>query len=192
MSSDVKRALAVTAVAFLLAPSLFALMQQADEFPLPAGKGRDTVVSACSTCHALSKVTDRRQSRSEWESTVNTMMERGARLGAEEAKAVVDYLAEHLAPLPEGQGSVSAHAAAAENEPARGGGLPEGPGRDMVAAKCSQCHGEGMWRDLRQAPTKWEGTVYRMVGKGALWTQDEIDTMTRYLGTAFGPQGSSK
>ena len=68
--------------------------------------------------------------------------------------------------------------------------FPDGPGKDLLMSKCFQCHGEGMWKDLRQDRIKWEGVLYRMVGRGALWTQDEINTMATYLGTAFGPQNA--
>jgi hypothetical protein len=45
-----------------------------------------------------------------------------------------------------------------------------------------------MWKDLKQDQRKWQGVLYRMVGRGALWTEDEINTMAVYLATGFGPQ----
>ncbi len=44
-----------------------------------------------------------------------------------------------------------------------------------------------MWRDQRQDARAWEANLYRMVGRGALWTTDEIKQMADYLGTDFGP-----
>src|SRR5712692_6901563 len=67
-------------------------------------------------------------------------------------------------------------------------GLPDGPGRDLLMSKCFQCHGEGMWKDQRLERRGWEATLYRMVGRGALWTKDEINAMALYLGTALRPQ----
>jgi mono/diheme cytochrome c family protein len=61
------------------------------------------------------------------------------------------------------------------------------PGKDMVASKCFQCHTDAMFRDGRQDRRGWEATIYRMVGRGGLWTQDEIKLMADYLGEAFGP-----
>ena len=69
-------------------------------------------------------------------------------------------------------------------------GFPDAPGKDLLMSKCFQCHSEGMWKDLRQDRRKWEGVLYRMVGRGALWTEDEINTMATYLSTAFGPQNA--
>lgn len=69
-----------------------------------------------------------------------------------------------------------------------GPGFPDAPGRDVFLGKCFQCHADGMWRDHRQDRRGWEATLYRMVGRGALWTDDEIKSMADYLGVAFGPQ----
>ena len=65
-------------------------------------------------------------------------------------------------------------------------GFPDGPGRDMLLGRCFQCHSDAMWRDHRQDRRGWEGALYRMVGRGALWTEDEINTMAGYLSTAYG------
>ena len=64
--------------------------------------------------------------------------------------------------------------------------FPEGPGRDVLTSKCFQCHGPNMWTTQRQDRRAWEATLYRMVGRGALWTEDDIKTMADYLGAAYG------
>jgi hypothetical protein len=70
------------------------------------------------------------------------------------------------------------------------------PGRDLVASKCFQCHTDAMFRDGRQDRRAWEATIYRMVGRGGLWTAEEIKLMADYLGEALGPDakpaGSAK
>jgi len=45
-----------------------------------------------------------------------------------------------------------------------------------------------MWQDHRQDRRGWESVLYRMVGRGALWTEDEIKTMAGYLASAYGRQ----
>ncbi len=45
-----------------------------------------------------------------------------------------------------------------------------------------------MWADLRHDRRGWEGVLYRMIGRGALWTEDEIRGMAEYLATASGPE----
>jgi hypothetical protein len=67
-------------------------------------------------------------------------------------------------------------------------GLPNLPGRDVLMGRCLQCHGTGMWKDHRQDRKGWESVLYRMVGRGALWTQEEINIMAGYLTAAYGPQ----
>jgi mono/diheme cytochrome c family protein len=66
-------------------------------------------------------------------------------------------------------------------------GASQHPGHAMVLSKCFQCHTDAMFRDQRQDHRSWEATVYRMVGRGALWTPEEIKLMADYLGTELGP-----
>jgi mono/diheme cytochrome c family protein len=61
---------------------------------------------------------------------------------------------------------------------------------DLLATKCFQCHGQAMWQDQRQDTKAWEANLYRMVGRGALWTTEEIKLMAEYLGANFGPAGT--
>jgi cytochrome c5 len=64
---------------------------------------------------------------------------------------------------------------------------PDGPGREIVQRKCAQCHAATMWTALRQDRRAWESTLYRMVGRGALWTPEEINAMADYLAQIRGP-----
>ena len=64
--------------------------------------------------------------------------------------------------------------------------FPDAPGKDVLLAKCFQCHGPGMWSAQRQDRRAWESTLYRMVGRGALWSEDEIRAMAEYLAGAYG------
>jgi mono/diheme cytochrome c family protein len=60
------------------------------------------------------------------------------------------------------------------------------PGRIIVLSKCFQCHTDAMFRDQRQDRRAWEATIYRMIGRGALWTPEEIKLMADYLGAEYG------
>lgn len=60
-------------------------------------------------------------------------------------------------------------------------------GLEIIKAKCFQCHTDAMFRDHRQERRGWEATIYRMIGRGGLWTPDEVKLMADYLGTDFGP-----
>lgn len=62
------------------------------------------------------------------------------------------------------------------------------PARELLTGKCLQCHTDAMWRDQRQDARAWEATLYRMLGRGALWSGEDIKTMASYLASDFGPQ----
>jgi cytochrome c5 len=76
--------------------------------------------------------------------------------------------------------------AAAQRKPAAAVGFPDAPGKEVLVAKCFQCHSPGMFMDQRQDRRAWESTLYRMVGRGALWSEDEIRQMADYLGNVYG------
>jgi mono/diheme cytochrome c family protein len=66
------------------------------------------------------------------------------------------------------------------------------PGRSVVMSKCFQCHTDAMFRDQRQDHRGWEAAIYRMIGRGGLWTADEIKLMADYLGSEFAPKSSTQ
>ncbi len=67
-------------------------------------------------------------------------------------------------------------------------GFPDAPGKEVLLKLCFQCHNNAMWQDHRQDRRGWEGVLYRMVGKGALWREDEISSMADYLGAVYSAQ----
>ena len=150
-------------------------LQRVDPAPLPDGQGKALVTTRCVGCHDLGLAVSKRGTAAQWRDTVAQMVERGAQIPAGEAAIIATYLAEHY-------GATSA--AAGQTATA----LPEGPGRDLLMSKCFQCHNQTMWNDLRQDRRAWEGVLYRMVGRRALWTADEIAQMADYLARARGPR----
>ena len=91
-----------------------------------------------------------------------------------------------LRPILPGLAGGLLFAAAATAQPA------PNPGRDAVMSKCFQCHTDAMFRDHRQDRRGWEATIYRMIGRGGLYTPDEIKLMADYLGSEFGPKPQAK
>ncbi len=65
------------------------------------------------------------------------------------------------------------------------------PGRSVVMSKCFQCHTDAMFRDHRADQRGWEAAIHRMIGRGGLWTQEEIKLMVDYLVAEFGPSAAS-
>ena len=81
---------------------------------------------------------------------------------------------------------VTTGAAAQTQTPTPAAGA-ETPGREILQRKCAQCHAATMWTALKQDRRAWESTLYRMVGRGALWTPEEIGAMADYLAQIRGP-----
>jgi cytochrome c5 len=146
--------------------------------PLPDGPGRAQVTMQCANCHALDVALSKRGTADEWSAIVKTMVERGAVITNADAATIAAYLGQHFGP----------NAAAPAARPAQVAGLPDLPGRDVLTRRCMQCHQMSMWTALRQDRKAWESTVYRMVGRGALWTEDDIRAMADYLARIRGPQ----
>lgn len=66
---------------------------------MPAGAGKAIVQEKCVMCHALSVVTSKHSSHSEWDQVVNQMVSRGADLSDEEIDTVIEYLSKNYGPL---------------------------------------------------------------------------------------------
>ena len=65
--------------------------------------------------------------------------------------------------------------------------LPAGPGKDLVAVACTQCHGLKLIVALRDGPVGWRHFVDEMILRGAQLNPQEADTVTQYLSKSFGP-----
>jgi len=87
------------AVAPSPAPPVEATPSTANTGGMPDGQGRAIVQKQCSVCHAVTVVTSKHASHSEWDQVVNQMVSRGADLTDEEIETVVDYLSKNYGPL---------------------------------------------------------------------------------------------
>ena len=65
--------------------------------------------------------------------------------------------------------------------------FPEGPGREIVAVACTQCHAPQPFTQLRMGENGWRKQVENMVLRGAMVGPNELDVVTKYLTTAYGP-----
>jgi glucose dehydrogenase len=63
---------------------------------LPEGPGREDLVNACGSCHALSAVTVRPRSSEEWAALIGEMRGRGAKADDAAAVRIRDYLSAHF------------------------------------------------------------------------------------------------
>jgi len=141
--------------------------------PLPAGDGHDLVAVACSQCHALGTIAKIRDGAVGWRHYVQNMVLRGAQLTKPEIDTVVSYLSLHLGPgmnLP----------------PSKPVALPDGPGKDLVAARCAQCHDLERVVAVKRGKQAWPAIIANMVERGAPATAEDAKTISDYLAANFG------
>ena len=150
--------------------------------PMPEGPGRSLVSTQCVGCHALDVAVSKRGDVAEWSGIVKTMIERGAPITDADAAIIAAYLGQNYGP------GAPASARASAGQAGQASALPDFPGRDVLTKKCTQCHQMSMWTALRQDRKAWDSVMYRMVGRGALWTEDDISAMAGYLARVRGPQ----
>jgi virginiamycin B lyase len=70
--------------------------------------------------------------------------------------------------------------------------LPDGPGKAEVEANCSTCHNLNRVVNRTDSPEGWLDMVHRMVGYGAVFTNEDIQLMATYLGGAFPDRGPAQ
>ena len=90
--------IAVALVAGCTAGAVAAVVVPAFAQGLPNGDGRDLVRAVCTSCHDLSPITGTGMSRRDWETVVQSMIDMGAALKAEEVTVIVNYLAASFPP----------------------------------------------------------------------------------------------
>jgi len=65
--------------------------------------------------------------------------------------------------------------------------LPQNPGVEIVGVACTQCHGPGVFTQLRMNDKAWREEIYDMILRGAQIGPNDIDTAVKYMVTNFGP-----
>jgi mono/diheme cytochrome c family protein len=133
----------------------------------------------CGACHSIETVTSQRRTRAQWQESITSMIERGAKATDEEIALILDYLTAQYGPIPAGgRGSAQAgggrgRAPAFSPGPADKQVIDEAAasrGRKVYAAECITCH----------------GTHARGGERGADLIRSEIVLHDRY-GSTIGP-----
>jgi cytochrome c5 len=167
------RVLVPAICAALVIATAHARAQGAPPAALPPGEGRDVLATACSQCHALNVIKSMREGPTGWKRHVHNMVTRGAQLSAHEADTVIAYLATNFGP--------AAPAATIAKVT-----LPGGPGKELVETRCTACHDLERVAVVKRQKADWPALVANMVGRGAVATPDEAQTITSYLASHFG------
>src|ERR1700676_1193942 len=68
--------------------------------------------------------------------------------------------------------------------------LPDGPGKELVATSCAQCHAISRVTSAGYDLAGWRNDVAMMVNAGAKLTPSQIDTVVDYLVKNFPPKGA--
>ena len=166
----------VFAALVALAPG--AALAQGAQKELPAGEGRDIVQRVCTGCHTLTPVMMKTDGEGGWRHTVTRMvLQRQAQLLPAEFETVVKYLSTQLGPGVRPMVTGPLPPGASE--------LPEGPGKQVVAARCSICHDLGRVTSVRRKAHEWEQVTRNMIERGPQATPDQIKTIVSYLTTHF-------
>lgn len=69
---------------------------------------------------------------------------------------------------------------------AAGQGLPDGPGKALVAERCADCHGLDRVTESRLDREGWTAVVAKMIQNGARLDEPERQTVVTYLSSHFG------
>jgi cytochrome c5 len=127
-----------------------------------AEKGERLMNASCQGCHEVRVIQVQAKTPEEWAKTVDAEIARGAKVAKEDIPALVEYLADHHGPLPEGRGKA------------------------IVLNICTMCHDLTRIRRGHRSPEEWEETLNSMLNEGAPLPDDLFPIVHAYLSRNFG------
>lgn len=171
---------------------------------LPDGDGKEIATEFCQDCHKLTNLTKAHKSADDWRDTLQTMMDRGARLPAEKVDALIPYLVKNFGPktdAPQDAAPAAATPAAAapstDAAPAAAAPpkavvvLPDGDAKAIATENCQACHKLTNLTKAHKSLDDWRDTVQLMIDRGANVPADKVDMLVQYLAKNFGPKDES-
>jgi cytochrome c5 len=128
-----------------------------------ADRGERIMNASCQTsCHTVRSIQTQAMNADGWAKTVNTMVEKGAKVSAEDVPVLVRYLAEHHGPIPDGRG------------------------KEIVLNICTMCHDLSRIKLGRRSSEEWEETLVSMLNEGAPLSDENFAIVHQYLSKDFG------
>jgi len=124
--------------------------------------GERIMNATCQGCHDLRVLQVQAMDAEGWTKSVNTMVEKGAKVSKDDVPVLVAYLVK------------------------RHGPLPEGAGKRIVLNICTMCHDLGRIKLGRRSPEEWEETLISMLNEGAPLSDDDFPVVHDYLSQNFG------
>lgn len=117
---------------------------------------------SCVGCHDIRTIQTAAMNSEGWATTVNTMIEKGAKVAKEDVPVLVAYLAQSHGPVP------------------------AGAGRAILLNTCTMCHDLKRIRLGRRSPEEWEETLGAMLNEGAPLSEEQFPVIHAYLSRHFG------
>jgi len=70
--------------------------------------------------------------------------------------------------------------------------LPDGPGKEVIVKACLSCHSiKPIIAKPGRSADDWADVISKMVGRGAVISDDDADLVIQYLSTHFGPDAQN-
>jgi cytochrome c5 len=129
-----------------------------------ADKGEQIQNASCISCHDLRPIQTQALDKEGWTKVIDSMIQKGAELKAEDEPVLVAYLVKNHGPLP------------------------DGPGKTILLNTCTVCHDLGRVR--RQGGTRddWNDILGAMLNEGAMLSEQDYPVLLAYLTRNFKPQ----
>ena len=124
--------------------------------------GERVMNASCQGCHTVRTIQTQAMDNGAWAKTLTREVERGAKVSKEDLPVLVEYLARHYGPVP------------------------EGPGKQILLNICTMCHDLGRIRLGRRSPEEWEETLVSMLNEGAPLSEEAFPVIHAYLSKNFG------
>ena len=152
------RAVGLVSAALATIALVFATASRAQE----SEPGERIMNGSCQGCHTVRVIQTQAMDVAAWTKSVTTMVEKGAKVSKEDQPVLIDYLARHHGPVP------------------------DGPGKAILLNICTMCHDLGRIRLGRRSPEEWEETLVSMLNEGAPLSDENFPVILDYLSKNFG------
>jgi len=125
-------------------------------------RGERIMNTSCQTCHDTRRIQTAAMDAEGWTKTVNSMIEKGAKVSKEDLPVLVSYLALGHGPVP------------------------DGPGKEILLNTCTMCHDLKRIKLGRRSAEEWEETLGAMLNEGAPLSEEQFPIIHAYLTRHFG------
>ena len=126
-------------------------------------RGEQLVNASCTECHDLRPIQTSALDREGWTASVQSMIEKGAKVSQGDIPVIVEYLVRDHGPLP------------------------DGAGKKIVLHTCTMCHDLRRVREHGATPEDWQETLISMTNEGAMLSDEEFAVVLGYLARNFRP-----